>query len=200
MRSPSRQARRAGVRSRLVALVGSVLLLAGLVPAATVVPVLASHTTAPTSVTIAGSLQSELGCSGGLAAGVRRDASHLRRDRHGLAGHVRGPVRGHGVRLQGGAQRRLDRELRRERDLQRRQHRPDGRRRQRHEVLLLARIRTGSRATGTRPSRRPPAASRARSAARATGSPTASGRGSRTRTATASTRSQRTRSRPATTR
>ena len=63
MRSPSRQARRAGVRSRLVALVGSVLLLAGLVPAATVVPVLASHTTAPTSVTIAGSLQSELGCS-----------------------------------------------------------------------------------------------------------------------------------------
>ena len=64
MRSPSRQARRAGVRSRLVALVGSVLLLAGLVPAATVVPVLASHTTAPTSVTIAGSLQSELGCPG----------------------------------------------------------------------------------------------------------------------------------------
>ena len=64
MRSPSRQARRAGVRSRLVALVGSVLLLAGLVPAATVVPVLASHTTAPTSVTIAGSLQGELGCPG----------------------------------------------------------------------------------------------------------------------------------------
>ncbi len=62
MRSPSRQARRAGVRSRLVALVGSVLLLAGLVPAATVVPVLASHTTAPASVTIAGSLQGELGC------------------------------------------------------------------------------------------------------------------------------------------
>src|SRR5687767_7812412 len=64
MRSPSRQARHAGVRSRLIALVGSVILLAGLVPAATVVPVLASHTMAPTSVTIAGSLQSELGCPG----------------------------------------------------------------------------------------------------------------------------------------
>ena len=81
MRSPSRQARRAGVRSRLVALVGSVAPACRLVPAATVVPVLASHTTAPTSVTIAGSLQSELGCPGGLAAGVRRHAPHLRRDR-----------------------------------------------------------------------------------------------------------------------
>ncbi len=64
MRSPSRQFRRAGARSRLLALVGSVLLLAGLAPVAAVVPVLASHTAAPTSVTVAGSFQEELGCPG----------------------------------------------------------------------------------------------------------------------------------------
>ncbi|HVL52997.1 MAG TPA: alpha-amylase family glycosyl hydrolase, partial [Vitreimonas sp.] len=43
---------------------GSLVLLAGLLPAVAVVPALASHTGAPTSVTIAGSLQNELGCPG----------------------------------------------------------------------------------------------------------------------------------------
>ena len=63
MRAPSRPSRRA-VRSRLVALGGALLLLAGLLPVAAVAPALASHTPAPTSVTIAGGLQSELGCPG----------------------------------------------------------------------------------------------------------------------------------------
>jgi hypothetical protein len=50
-------------RSRLLALAGVIALMAALLPAGTVIPVLASHTPQPTSVTIAGSLQSELGCS-----------------------------------------------------------------------------------------------------------------------------------------
>ncbi|HEX5013360.1 MAG TPA: alpha-amylase family glycosyl hydrolase [Candidatus Limnocylindrales bacterium] len=48
---------------RLGALAAAAVLLGGLLPAATAAPVLASHTPAPGSVTIAGSLQSELGCS-----------------------------------------------------------------------------------------------------------------------------------------
>ena len=143
MRSPSRQARRAGVRSRLVALVGSVLLLAGLVPAATVVPVLASHTTAPTSVTIAGSLQSELGCPGDWQPECA--ATHLTYDATDEVWQGTFPVPSAAapVRIQGRAERRLGRELRRQCVLQRRQHRPDGRRRQRDEVLLLARFALG---------------------------------------------------------
>ncbi len=62
MRSSPRQARRSGVRSRLLALIGSLAIVAGLLPVVAVAPALASHTPAPTSVTIAGSLQSELGC------------------------------------------------------------------------------------------------------------------------------------------
>src|SRR5688500_1753893 len=64
MPAPSRPSRRARGRSRPAALHGSGVLLAGLLPAGAVVPVLASHTAAPASVTIAGSLQSEAGCSG----------------------------------------------------------------------------------------------------------------------------------------
>src|SRR5262245_3525066 len=48
----------------LAVLAGAATLLAGLLPAAAAAPVLASHTPEPTSVTVAGSLQSELGCSG----------------------------------------------------------------------------------------------------------------------------------------
>jgi len=68
MRSPSREAAspapRARTRARLAALIGTTVLLAGLLPAGVVAPVLASHTSAPTSVTIAGTLQNELGCPG----------------------------------------------------------------------------------------------------------------------------------------
>ena len=54
------------------------MLLASLIPAATAGPVLAAHTTAPTAVTIAGSLQSELGCPGDWQADCA--ASHLTYD------------------------------------------------------------------------------------------------------------------------
>jgi pullulanase-type alpha-1,6-glucosidase len=48
----------------MLALAGLLALLGAVVPAGTVVPALASHTPAPSTVTIAGSLQSELGCPG----------------------------------------------------------------------------------------------------------------------------------------
>ncbi|HET9346491.1 MAG TPA: alpha-amylase family glycosyl hydrolase, partial [Candidatus Limnocylindrales bacterium] len=57
-------AHRPSTGRRLVAMVGSAMLLAGLLPVAAAAPALAAHTTDPSSVTIAGSLQSELGCSG----------------------------------------------------------------------------------------------------------------------------------------
>ena len=198
MRSPSRQARRAGVRSRLVALVGSVLLLAGLVPAATVVPVLASHTTAPTSVTVAGSLQSELGCPGDwqpecAATQLAYDATD-----DGLAGHVRRAAAG-SYEYKAALNDTWDENYGANAAFNGANIAPDGRRRRRDVKFYYATPRTGSRATGTRRSRRPPAASRASSAAPATGSPTACARGSRTPTATASTPSSRTTSRPATT-
>ena len=57
-----------GVAGLLVSLVpaatGSVVLASGNVPARAAAPVVASHTPAPTSVTIAGNLQPALGCSG----------------------------------------------------------------------------------------------------------------------------------------
>lgn len=61
MRFPSRQAPRR-LRARLAALVATTGLLVQLVPGATVAPALAGHTADPAAVTIAGSLQSELGC------------------------------------------------------------------------------------------------------------------------------------------
>ena len=51
------------LRGRLRVILGSAVLVASIAPAATAVPVLASHTPNPSNVTIAGSLQSELGCS-----------------------------------------------------------------------------------------------------------------------------------------
>ena len=57
-------ARRPSTRRRLVAIVGTALLLAGLLPVAAAAPALAGHTPDPASVTVAGSLQSELGCAG----------------------------------------------------------------------------------------------------------------------------------------
>ena len=64
--SPRGPRRRLGVRSprrRLATVIGIAGLLAGLLPAAGAGPAVASHTPGPTSVTIAGSLQSEMGCA-----------------------------------------------------------------------------------------------------------------------------------------
>jgi glycosidase/chitodextrinase len=55
---------RRSFRRRLATLLGAAGLLASLLPTAAAVPALASHTAAPSSVTIAGSLQSEIGCGG----------------------------------------------------------------------------------------------------------------------------------------
>jgi glycosidase len=66
------------LRARLGALAATTGLLAQLVPAATIAPALASHTPAPGSVTIAGSLQSELGCPGDWQADCA--ATHLAYD------------------------------------------------------------------------------------------------------------------------
>ena len=57
------------IRGRLLSLATLLLLVASLLPASAATPlgaprVLASHTPAPTSVTIAGSLESEIGCAG----------------------------------------------------------------------------------------------------------------------------------------
>lgn len=64
MSASPRLNRRPGLRSRLQVLLGSAVLAASIVPAGTVAPVRAGHTPTPASVTIAGSLQSELGCAG----------------------------------------------------------------------------------------------------------------------------------------
>ncbi len=75
MRASSNQAAARGIRARLRVVAGSVLLLAALFPAAAPLPALASHTPAPATVTIAGSLQQELGCSGDWLADCA--ATHL---------------------------------------------------------------------------------------------------------------------------
>lgn len=56
--------RRPSVVARLRVTAGAALLLAGLLPAAPPLAALAAHTTDPSTVTIAGSLQSEVGCPG----------------------------------------------------------------------------------------------------------------------------------------
>ena len=60
----SGSARRSSLAHRLATTVGATALLTSLLPAVATTPVLASHTPDPSSVTIAGSLQSELGCAG----------------------------------------------------------------------------------------------------------------------------------------
>jgi glycosidase len=62
MSASPRQANSRTTWVRLRVAAGSVLLLAALIPGASPLPALASHTPAPSAVTIAGSLQSELGC------------------------------------------------------------------------------------------------------------------------------------------
>ena len=75
MPASSRQAAARGLRARLRVVAGSVLLLGALFPAAVPLPALASHTPGPSAVTIAGSLQQELGCSGDWIADCA--ATHL---------------------------------------------------------------------------------------------------------------------------
>ncbi|HEX5591381.1 MAG TPA: alpha-amylase family glycosyl hydrolase [Candidatus Limnocylindrales bacterium] len=65
-------------RRRLLVAAALAIFLASLFPAAVARPVLASHTPAPTSVTIAGSLQSELGCAGDWDPGCA--STHLAYD------------------------------------------------------------------------------------------------------------------------
>ncbi len=75
MPASSRQAHAHGLRARVRVVAGSVLLLGALIPAAAPLPALANHTPTPSAVTIAGSLQQELGCSGDWLADCA--ATHL---------------------------------------------------------------------------------------------------------------------------
>ncbi len=79
----------------------------------TVPSALGSHTPPPTGVTIAGSLQSELGCPGDWDPACAATAPRLRRRRRRLAGHVRRSRPALGV--QGRRSTTLGRELRRAR-------------------------------------------------------------------------------------
>jgi hypothetical protein len=67
-----------GLLARFRAGAGALLLLGGLLPAGAVAPVLASDTPNPSSVTIAGSLDSEIGCAGDWMADCA--AAHLTYD------------------------------------------------------------------------------------------------------------------------
>ena len=73
-------------------------------------PAAADHTDAPTSVTLVGTLQSELGCAGRLVAGLRRHPPDPRA-RRDLVGDVPGP--GRQPRAEGRDRRRLGRVVRR---------------------------------------------------------------------------------------
>ena len=64
MSASPRKASARDLRARMRVVGGSILLLGALAPAAGVPSVIASHTPDPSAVTIAGSLQSELGCAG----------------------------------------------------------------------------------------------------------------------------------------
>ena len=98
-------------RSRLLVSLAAATSLA--VTVAAPVPALADHTAAPTSVTIAGSFQSELGLPRRLAAGVRRAAAGRRGRRRRVDRDVRDP--GRRPRVQGRPRRGVDRVPSRER-------------------------------------------------------------------------------------
>ena len=87
------------------------------------VAAVADHTPTPSVVALVGSLQSELGCPGRLAARVPAVPADAGRGvARPLAGHVRRPRRH--LRLQGRPEQRLGRELRRGRGTRRRRHPP----------------------------------------------------------------------------
>ena len=145
--------------------------------------------TTPASVGIPGSYQSEAGCAGDWDPGLPGHSAGLRRERRHLEEHLQHHA-GRRLRIQGGAQRLLGRELRPACAAERPEHparRPPPRRR-------ASRSTTTTRPTGSprtsAPSSRPcPAASRAKSAAAATGIPAASAPGCRTSTTRLSTAS-----------
>ena len=119
MPAPTSPTTRPTVARRLRALAASTLLLAGLLPAAAA-PALASHTPDPASVTIAGSLQCELGCPGDWDAGCA--ATHLAYDADDDVWQGAFDVPAGELGVQGAAERRLGRELRRSTRRRRRQH------------------------------------------------------------------------------
>ena len=96
----------------------------------------ASDTPAPSSVTIAGSLQSELGCSGDWLADCA--TTHLAYDASDDKWQGTFTVPAGSYEYKAAAQQRVGRELRRERAAERREHRADRARRER-EVLLRPR-------------------------------------------------------------
>ena len=188
MPTSSRQTRAPSLAARLWVVAGSALLLGALLPMGGSLPAIASHTPVPSSVTIAGSLQSELGCPGDWQPDCA--ATHLTLDAddavwqdtfdvpagdwaykaplndswdenyglHATAG-------GADIPLSLGAPRRSS--------------------------STTTTRRTGSPTTSARSSRWLPAASRASSAAPATGTRAACARGSRTSTAMGRTSSRR---------
>ena len=113
MPASPRQAHGRRLPARLRVAAGSVLLLSALVPASAQVPVLASHTPGPSAVTIAGSLQSELGCPGDWEPDCA--ATHLTLDATDAVWQGTFTVPAGDWAVQGAAQRRLGRELRRQR-------------------------------------------------------------------------------------
>ncbi len=197
--SPRGPRRRLGVRSprrRLATVIGIAGLLAGLLPAAGAGPAVASHTPGPTSVTIAGSLQSEMGCASDWNPAC--DASGLTLDPGDGVWQGSFALPAGGYEYKAAAQRLAG-----------------TRTTALHAVAGGANIPLSLGADRTvkfyydhdthwvtdnvalASSRSPPAASRASSAAPATGSRAASAPGSRTPMATASTPSTTTRSLPA---
>ena len=143
----------------------------------------------PASVGIPGSYQSEAGCAGRLGSRLPRDAARLRRERRHLAEHLQ-HLAGRRLRIQGRAQRLLGRELRPACAAERPEHPAHDD----HRAAETSPSTTTTRPTGSpttsAPSSPPcPAASRARSAARATGIRPASAAGCRTSTTRLSTAS-----------
>ena len=159
----------------------------------------ASHTPNPTSVTIAGSLQSEAGCAGDWDPGCA--TTHLAYDAGDDVWQGTFTLPAGELRVQGGAERRLGRELRPACAVERREHPADPRRPARsvkfyydHKSHWVDR----QQELGDRGRR--PAASSPSSAARATGTRLPAVVARRTPTATGSTRSRRRRCRGARTR
>ena len=143
----------------------------------------------PASVGIPGNYQSEAGCAGDWDPGLPRHPAGLRRQRRHLEEHLQHHA-GRRLRIQGGAQRQLGRELRPARAAERPEHpaRDHAPRRRASRSTTTTR-RTGSPRTSAPSSPPCPAASRARSAAAATGIRAASAPGCRTSTTRLSTAS-----------
>ena len=167
---------------RRLGLLVAVFLLAGATTAS------ATHTTTPTSVTIAGSLQSELGCGGDWDPGCA--ATHLGYDADDDVWQGVFNVPAGGWEYKAAAEQLLGRELRAARAAERREHPAQPRPPPERQVLLRPQEPLGDRQRQLGDRRRARQLPVASSAARATGIPAACARGSRIPTATASTRSR----------